>query len=183
MLLSRSQNRLINGRKISLTDFFALSCLWSTEILNHLKHLRSGPEHYFRCPLCAFKTDTGILYPSRHSGCVIYLINQAYSEVRDEEIPHLTHTNFQARELRAITSYLAFHQNYSLKQIIGTATWRNSISLFLLLWQYETSLLQGMELRLALSWLVQKSFPEDIWVIVRKVVVVCWQFLPLSWTH
>ena len=27
------------------------------------------------------------------------LIKQAYSEVQDEDIPHLTHTNFQAREL------------------------------------------------------------------------------------
>ena len=133
-------------------------------ILYHLEHLRSGPEHYFRYPLCTFKTDAGILYPSRHSGCVRYLINQAYSEVRDEEIPHLTHTNFQARELRAITSY------YSLKQIIGTTTWRNNISLFLLL--LDLLLAGDGTIRLAFSWLVKNSFPEDIWVIVRQVVVV-----------
>ena len=54
--------------------------------------------------------------------------------MRDEEIPHRTHTNFQARELRAIASYLSFHPNYSLKQVIYMATWRNNISLFLLLW-------------------------------------------------
>ena len=37
-----------------MTDFFAL---WSTEILYKLKHLRSGPEHYFMCPLLSTQTQ------------------------------------------------------------------------------------------------------------------------------
>ena len=99
--------------------------------------------------------------------------------MRDEEIPHLTHTNFQARELRAIASYLAFHHNYSLKRVIGMATWRNNISLFLLLGDLPLAgdgtamnpFVAGLKVipRRALS---KKSFPEDIWVMVN-VVVVC----------
>ena len=60
------------------------------------------------------------------SGWIRQLIKQAYSEVQDEDIPHLTHTNFQARELRAFASSLAFHQNYSLKQVMEAASWRNN---------------------------------------------------------
>ena len=57
-----------------------------------------------------------------------HLIKPAYSEVQDEDIPHLTHTNFQARELRAFASSLVIHQNYSLKQYMymEAASWRNN---------------------------------------------------------
>ena len=60
------------------------------------------------------------------SGWIRQLIKQAYSAVQDDDIPHLTHTNFQARELRAFASSLAFHQNYSLKQVMDAASWRNN---------------------------------------------------------
>ena len=75
----------------------------------------------------------------------------------------------------------SYYLYYSLKQIIGTTTWRNNISLFLLL--LDLLLAGDGTIRLAFSWLVKNSFPEDIWVIVRQVVVVRWQFLPLPWTH
>ena len=56
------------------------------------------------------------------SGSIRHLIKQAYSEVQDEDIPHLIHINFQARELRAFASSLAYHQNYSLKQVMDAAS-------------------------------------------------------------
>ena len=81
--------------------------------------------------VCLQKQTQGYYNPSRHSG--VCQISDQSGILGGAGWPHLTHTNFQSRELRAITSYLAFHHNYSLKQIIGTATWRNNIlSLFLL---------------------------------------------------
>ena len=92
-----------------------------------LKHKDQDPNNRFRRLLCAFKLGhTGDISKQTVSGWIRQLIKQAYSEVQDEDIPHLTHTNFQARELRAFASSLAFHQNYSLKQVMEAASWRNN---------------------------------------------------------
>ena len=92
-----------------------------------LKHKGQDPNNRFRRLLCAFKLGhTGDISKETVSGWIRQLIKQAYSEVQDEDIPHLTHTNFQARELRAFASSLAFHQNYSLKQVMEAASWRNN---------------------------------------------------------
>ena len=92
-----------------------------------LKHKGQDPNNRFRRLLCAFKFGhTGDISKQTVSGWIRQLIKQAYSEVQDEDIPHLTHTNFQARELRAFASSLAFHQNYSLKQVMEAASWRNN---------------------------------------------------------
>ena len=40
------------------------------------------------------------------SGWIRQLIKQAYSEVQDEDIPHLTHTNFQAIGAQSICLFL-----------------------------------------------------------------------------
>ena len=81
----------------------------------------------FRHLLCAFKLGhIGDISKQTVSGWIRQLIKQAYSAVQDEDIPHLTHTNFQARELRAFAYSLAFHQNYSLKQVMEAASWRNN---------------------------------------------------------
>ena len=91
-----------------------------------LRHKGQDPNNRFRRLLCAFKLGhTGDISKQTVSGWIRQLIKQAYSEVQDEDIPHLTHTNFQARELRAFASSLAFHQNYSLKQFMEAASWRN----------------------------------------------------------
>ena len=68
------------------------------------------PNNKFRHLLCAFIWGTQVIYPSRQcqGGSDIWS-HKAYSEGQDEDIPHLTHTNFQARELRAFASSLAFH--------------------------------------------------------------------------
>ena len=68
------------------------------------------PNNRFRRLLCAFKWGTQVIYPSRRcqGGSDIWS-HKAYSEGQDEDIPHLTHTNFQAREFRAFASSLAFH--------------------------------------------------------------------------
>ena len=72
------------------------------------------------------KPNKGLSKQGQNRKRIRQLIKQAYSAVQDEDIPHLTHTNFQARELRAFASSLAFHQNYSLKQVMETASWRNN---------------------------------------------------------
>ena len=92
-----------------------------------LKHKVLDPNNRFRRLLCAFKLGhIGDISKQTVSGWIRQLIKQAYSAVQDEDIPHLTHTNFQARELRAFASSLAFHQNYSLKQVMEAASWRNN---------------------------------------------------------
>ncbi len=53
------------------------------------------------------------------------LISSAYEKVDNDDLPHLTHTNFQARELRAMATSLAFHQHHSLRQIMQAASWRS----------------------------------------------------------
>ena len=60
------------------------------------------PNNKFRRLLCAFIWGTQVIFPSRQcqGGSDIWS-RKAYSEGQDEDIPHLTHTNFQARELRA----------------------------------------------------------------------------------
>ena len=95
-----------------------------------LKHKGLDPNNRFRRLLCAFKPGhIGDISKQTVSGWIRQLIKQAYSAVQDEDIPHLTHTNFQARELRAFASSLAFHQNYSLKQVMEAASWRNNNTL------------------------------------------------------
>ena len=65
-----------------------------------LKHKGQDPNNRFRRLLCAFKLGhTGDISKQTVSGWIRQLIKQAFSEVQDEDIPHLTHTNFQAREL------------------------------------------------------------------------------------
>ena len=92
-----------------------------------LKHKGLDPNNRFRRLLCAFKIGhIGDISKQTVSGWIRQLIKQAYSAVQDEDILHLTHTNFQARELRAFASSLAFHQNYSLKQVMEAASWRNN---------------------------------------------------------
>ena len=92
-----------------------------------LKHRGLDPNNRFHRLLCAFKLGhTGDISKQTVSGWIRQLIKQAYSAVQDEDIPHLTYTNFQARELRAFASSLAFHQNYSLKQVMEVASWRNN---------------------------------------------------------
>ena len=92
-----------------------------------LKHKGLDPNNRFRRLLGAFKLwHIGDISKQTVSGWIRQLIKQAYSAVQDEDIPHLTHTNFQARELRAFASSLAFHQNYSLKQVMEAASWRNN---------------------------------------------------------
>ena len=92
-----------------------------------LRHKGQDPNNRFRRLLCAFKLGhTGDISKQTVSGWIRQLIKQAYSAVQDEDIPHLTHTNFQARELRAFASSLGFHQNYSLKQVMEAASWRNN---------------------------------------------------------
>ena len=51
--------------------------------------------------------------------------HQTGLSVQEEDIPFLTHSNFQARELRAHATSLAFHQHHSLSQIMGAAQWRS----------------------------------------------------------
>ena len=97
------------------------------------------------------------------------LIKQAYSEVQDEDIPHLTHTNFQARELRAFASSLAFHQNYSLKQVM--TSWRNN-NAFVSFYLRDHSQM-GDVTTTGLSWLVSRSYPEDHATEIR-VTFRCW---------
>ena len=59
------------------------------------------------------------------SGWIKALIRSAYEKIENDDVPHLTHTNFQARELRAMATSLAFHQHHSLKQIMEAASWRS----------------------------------------------------------
>ena len=104
-----------------------------------LKHKGQDPNNRFRRLLCAIKLGhTGDISKQTVSGWIRQLIKQAYSAVQDKDIPHLTHTNFQARELRAFASSLAFHQNYSWMRPLGETTTR----LFHSIW--ETSPKWGM---------------------------------------
>ena len=59
------------------------------------------------------------------SGWIKALIRSAYEKVESDDVPHLTHRNFQARELRAMATSLAFHQHHSLRQIMQAAAWRS----------------------------------------------------------
>ena len=59
------------------------------------------------------------------SGWIKGLIKSAYEKVGSDDVPHLTHTHFQARELRALATSLAFHQHHSLRQIMEAAAWRS----------------------------------------------------------
>ena len=58
------------------------------------------------------------------SGWIKGLIRSAYGKVDCDDVPHLTHTQFQARELRAMATSLAFHQHHSLRQVMDAASWR-----------------------------------------------------------
>ena len=56
-----------------------------------LKHKGQDPNNRFRRLLCAFKLGhTGDISKQTVSGWIRQLIKQAYSEVQDEDIPHLT---------------------------------------------------------------------------------------------
>ena len=55
------------------------------------------------------------------SGWIKGIIRFAYSEAQNEDVPHLTSQNMQARELRAMAT---FHQHHSLKQVMEAACWR-----------------------------------------------------------
>ena len=66
---------------------------------------------------------SGDIVKSTISGWIKGLIRSAYSDVRDEDSPHLTF-NCQARELRAMATSLAFHQHHSVKQVMDAASWR-----------------------------------------------------------
>jgi hypothetical protein len=57
-------------------------------------------------------------------GWIKALIKSAYENVENDNMPHLTHKYFQARELRAMATSLAFHQHHSLRQIMEAASWR-----------------------------------------------------------
>ena len=60
-----------------------------------LKHKGLDPNNRFRRLLCAFKLGhIGDISKQTVSGWIRQLIKQAYSAVHDEDIPHLTHTNF-----------------------------------------------------------------------------------------
>ena len=50
----------------------------------------------------------------------------AYAVVTDEDVPFLTYRNFQAREVRALATSLAFHQHFSVAQVMKAAAWRAS---------------------------------------------------------
>jgi hypothetical protein len=52
------------------------------------------------------------------SGWIKALIKSAFEKVENDDVPHLTHRNFQAREL-------AFHQHHSLRQLMEAASWRS----------------------------------------------------------
>ena len=60
------------------------------------------------------------------SGWVKTVIRDAYESVSEEDLPFLTYKNFQAREVRALATSLAFHQHYSLSQVMKAASWRAS---------------------------------------------------------
>lgn len=51
-------------------------------------------------------------------------IREAYSEIEEDDIP-LTSFSLQVRELRAMSTSLAFHQTYSLAQVMSAAQWRS----------------------------------------------------------
>ena len=69
--------------------------------------------------------NTGEISKQTVSGWVRSVFKQAYLAVKGENLPHLTYTNFQVGELRAFDSSLAFHQSYSLKQVMEAASWMN----------------------------------------------------------
>ena len=101
----------------------ALGPSMGEDLLDRLLCPVRAPNNRFRRLLCVFKLGhIGDISKQTVSGWIRQLIKQAYSAVQDEDIPHLTHTNFQARELRAFASSLAFHQNYSLKQVMEAAS-------------------------------------------------------------
>ena len=88
------------------------------------KHRGNDPSCRFKRLLSAHKVGhTGDINKQTVSGWVRSVIKQAYLAVEEEDLPHLTYTNFQARELGAFA--LAFHQSYSLKQVMEAASWRN----------------------------------------------------------
>jgi hypothetical protein len=66
------------------------------------------------------------------SGWIKGLIRSAYEKVGNDDMPHLTHTNFQAREFRAMATSLAFHQPQPLgklcRQLPGGQTPRLRLS-------------------------------------------------------
>ena len=66
--------------------------------------------------------NTGDISKQTVSGWVGSVFKQAYLAVKGENLPHLTYTNFQVRDLRAFDSSLAFHQSYSLKQVMEAAS-------------------------------------------------------------
>jgi hypothetical protein len=51
-------------------------------------------------------------------------IREVYSEIDENDIP-LTSFSLQVRELRAMATSLAFHQTYSLAQVMSAAQWRS----------------------------------------------------------
>ena len=92
-----------------------------------LKYKGQDLNNRFRRLLCAFKLGhTGDISKQTVSGWIRQLIKQAYSAVSGWGHPSPNPHQLQAREFRAFASSLAFHQNYSLKQVMETASWRNN---------------------------------------------------------
>ena len=91
------------------------------------KHKRNDPSCRFNCLQSAHKWfNTGDISKQTVSGWVrsVFYTGLLGSQW-GESSPHLTYTNFQVRELRVFDSSLAFHQSYSLKQVMEAASWKN----------------------------------------------------------
>ena len=69
---------------------------------------------------------TGDIGKSTISGWIKTVIRDTYAVVTDEDVPFPTYQNFQAREVRALATSLAFHQHYSVAQVMKAAAWRSS---------------------------------------------------------
>ncbi len=83
-----------------------------------------NPERSKKLFIAHKSGHSGDIVKTTISGWIKSVIRSAYGSVRDEDIPHLTHTEFQARELRAMATSLAFHQHNSLRQVMEAASWR-----------------------------------------------------------
>lgn len=92
----------------------------------YLKRTQAGlnPKRPHRLLIAHKLGHSGDITKHTVSGWIKSTIRSAYMEVRDSDLPHLTHTNFQARELRAYATTLAFNHHHSLKQVMSAASWR-----------------------------------------------------------
>jgi hypothetical protein len=100
----------LSGRSVSIwTDLKQVKIQIGSKLCFYLDRTKAGenPDRFKRLFVSFKPGHKGDLVKVTISGWIKVLIKSAYEKVESDDVPHLTHRNFQARELRAMATSLA----------------------------------------------------------------------------